>query len=106
MKTRQDPERMKSLLARRERHGWNWSALSRRSGLPVWKLRWWQKRFARTDPPGVPVPAFVPIQLVPSRPPTEAAFDVTTPSGFHIRIPAGFAADELGRLVKALETQC
>jgi len=106
MKTRQDPERMKVLLARRERHGWSWAELSRRSGLPVWKLRWWQKRLARADPSRTPTPTFVPVRLVTSAPELDPPLEVITPSGFRIRIPPGFATDDLCRLVKVLETPC
>ena len=106
MRPRQDPERMKTLLARRIRRSWSWAELSRRSGVPLWTLRWWQKRFARTDPSQDRTATFVPVHIVAPPPPTDAPFELITPSGFRIRIPAGFAADELSRLVKVLDPQC
>ena len=63
--TRSDPQQMTRWLARRTRHGWSWAELSARSGHPVWRLRYWQRRLAETaaadaesrgpvdtDPPG------------------------------------------------------
>ncbi|MEO5617781.1 MAG: hypothetical protein ABIS67_08415 [Candidatus Eisenbacteria bacterium] len=51
---RQDPHHMARWLARREEHGWSWVELSRRSGHPAWKLRWWQGRLERNPVPEEP----------------------------------------------------
>jgi hypothetical protein len=49
--TRPDPHQMARWLARRERHGWSWLELSARSGHPVWRLRYWQRRLEGTPAP-------------------------------------------------------
>jgi hypothetical protein len=106
MEPRQDPERMKRLLALRERRGWSFPELSRRSGLPVWKLHWWQRRLASHRPLRRPGRTFVPVQVVdlPRRdgPPLE----VITPSGVRIRVPVDFQAEHLRRVLQALEAAC
>ena len=103
MKRRQKRERMRKLLARRERHGWSWSELSRRSGLPAWKLRWWHKRFASDEVDGES--RFAQVEVVEPqqhRPPLE----VVVASGARIVVPADFDAGHLRRLVKALGEPC
>jgi hypothetical protein len=97
---------MKTLLAKRERYGWRWTELSRRSGLPVWKLRWWQTRLARKKPARRPGRTFVPVQVVdsPSRGPSP--LEVITPSGIRIVVAVDFDANHLRRVVKALEPSC
>ena len=106
MQPRQDPERMKILLARRERRGWSWTELSRRCGLPVWKLQWWRRRLARERPARRSDRAFVPVQVVASSRVDSSPFEVITTSGVRILVPVNFNADHLRRLVKALEPGC
>ena len=38
------PGRLDAWLSRREREGWTWADLSRVSGIPVWKLRYRDRR--------------------------------------------------------------
>lgn len=103
MKRRQKRERMKRLLARRERHGWSWSELSRRSGLPAWKLRWWHKRFASDEiGRGGRFPQVVVVEPQQQRPPLE----VVLASGARIVVPAEFDAGHLKRLLKTLSEPC
>jgi len=97
---------MKTLLARRVRRGWSWAELSRRCGLPVWKLRWWHKRFARTRPQPRRARTFVPVHVVEAPRASGSPLEVITPSGFRILVPAGFTADDLIQVVKALEPPC
>jgi len=106
MRRRQDPERMRRLLARRERHGWSWAELSRRSGMPVWKLRWWHRRLARKRPATRSRRAFVPVKVIESRAAGCSPLEVITPSGFRILVPGGFSAEDLRRVVEALEPAC
>src|SRR3990172_4755846 len=106
MEPRQDPERMKTVLARRERHGWSWAELSRRSGLPVWKLRWWQARLANKRPARRPGRTFVPVQIVDSPSRGSSPVEIITSSGIRIRVAVEFNADHLRRVVKALEPAC
>ncbi len=94
---------MRTLLSRRDRHGWSWPELSRRSGLPVWKLRWWHRRFARDARQAKR--GFVRVEVLEAqrgRPPLE----VVTSSGARILVPADFDAEHLKRLVKALGLPC
>ena len=108
MEPRQDPERMKRLLATRERHGWSFAELSRRSGLPAWKLHWWHRRLAEKKP--VPVrpskDAFTPVQVVDSPQDSCPALEVITVSGIRILVPGEFQAEHLKRVVQALDSGC
>ena len=106
MAPRQDPERMKTLLARRVRRGWSWAELARRCGLPVWKLRWWHNRLARTRPNLRRTRAFVPVQVVDVPRASGSPLEVVTPSGFRILVPPGVTAGDLIQVVKALEPAC
>ncbi len=61
--TRQDPQKMAAWLSKRERNGWSWAELSRRSGLPSWKLRWWHERLKKNPLPRSPVHPFVAVEI-------------------------------------------
>jgi len=106
MRPRQDPERMKELLASRRRRGWSWAELSRRSGLPVWKLRWWHGRFASRRPARRPSRTFVPVQVVDPPRRDSSPLEVITPSGMRILVPVDFNPEHLRRALKALEPGC
>ena len=109
MERPQDPERMKRLLARRERHGWSWPELSRRSGLPVWKLQWWRRRLEAKRP----APrsrrskrSFLPVRVLEPQPGPGRSVEILTPSGYRIVVPGDVSAEQLSRVVKALEPPC
>lgn len=109
MERRQDPERMKRLLARRERHGWSWAELSRRSGLPEWKLQWWRRRLASKRASrrrSRSKRAFLPVRVVGSRPGPGPSLEIHTPTGYRIVVPGDVSAEQLSRVVKALEPSC
>ena len=97
---------MKTVLARRERHGWSWAELSRRSGLPVWKLRWWHGRQAKKRPLRRPGRTFVPVHVVDSPRGDGPWLEVITPCGVRILVPADFQAEHLRRVIQALEAAC
>jgi hypothetical protein len=97
---------MKRLLARRERQGWSFPELSRRSGLPVWKLHWWHRRLASHKPLRRPGRTFVRVQVVDSPRGEGSPLEVITPSGVRIRVPADFQAEHLRRVLQALEGAC
>ena len=103
---RADPQQMARWLARRGRAGWSLAELSRLCGHPTWKLRWWQKRFARTRAAEAAGRAFVAVELVDAAPSPPAALEVTTPSGYRVQVPAGFDPEHLRRVVAALEASC
>jgi hypothetical protein len=97
---------MKQLLARRERHGWSWAELSRRSGLPVWKLRWWGRRLVGKRPARGHSGAFVAVEIVNSPREKPSPVEVITASGVRIVVPVGFEPDHLRRVMKAVEPAC
>ena len=97
---------MKTLLSRRDLHGWSWAELSRRSGVPVWKLRWWQRRLATTRARRRPAARFVPVAVVDGPRGACSPVEVVTPSGARILVPADFSAEHLRRVVEALEPPC
>ena len=94
---------MKRLLALRERQGWSWTELSRRSGLPVWKLHWWHRRLASHRSLRRPGRTFVSVQVVDSPRGDGPPLEVITPSGVRILVPADFQAEHLRRVLQALE---
>jgi len=97
---------MKRLLARRERHGWSWSELSRRSGLPVWKLQWWRRRLAlkrSTRRRSRSKRAFLPVKVVEAPPGPGPFLEILTPSGYRIVVPGEVSPEQLSRVVKVLE---
>ena len=100
--TRQDPQKMAGWLAKQERNGWSWAELSRRSGLPAWKLRWWHERLKRIPPAQSPVRAFVAIEIAEPARATASAIELTTPFGFRLAVPPDFDADHLRRVLEAL----
>ena len=97
---------MKTLLARRERRGWSWAELSRRCGLPVWKLCWWHRRLTKKRSARRSLRTFVPVQVVDSSRRDFSRLEVITPSGIRILVAADFVADHLRRVLKALEPAC
>ena len=97
---------MARLLAQGRRNGWGWAELSRRSGHPVWKLRWWHERLKRRPAPKDSARPFVAVEIT-GTPHSPAAFiEVTTAAGFRVSIPRDFDPDHLQRLLKALDTAC
>jgi uncharacterized protein (DUF2249 family) len=107
--TRSNPRQMTRWLAQRERHGWSWAELSERSGHPVWKLRYWQRRAegapAKPDRSG----GFVAVEVtepVATSPPTFGALEITTPSGYRVTVAHDFDPEHLRRVVQALERGC
>lgn len=97
---------MRSWLSRRERGGWSWAELSRRSGVPVWTLRWWQRRLRRAPGPVARTTAdtFVAVDIVTSRDTTP--IEVVTRSGRRVTVPPGFDEEHLARLLRALDAGC
>ena|SRR5437867_3043704 len=106
MQPRQDPERMTKLLARRERHGWSWAELSRRSDLPVWKLCWWSRRLAKKRPVRRSKRAFAPVEIVASPREGGSPIELILTSGVRILVRGDFDAEHLRHVIKALEPGC
>ena len=106
MRRRQNPERMATLLAERDHHGWSWSELSRRSGLPVRKLRWWHERFKRNPAPRKRAPSFVAVEVKDPTPVTSSAIEITTPAGDRVAVFPGFDPAHLRLLLQVLAAKC
>lgn len=93
-------------LRQRERERWSWVQLSARSGHPVWKLRYWQRRLKVTGrPSGRRAHAFVAVEVAPAGE-AGAAIEIATPSGYRVPVPRGFEAEHLRRVLDALERRC
>ena len=101
---RADPQQMARWLARRASAGLSWAQLSRRSGHPVWKLRYWQRRFDRAAG-ARRRGGFVAVEVAePAVPPGTIA--ITTPAGYRLEVPHDVDAEGLRRVVEALERRC
>jgi transcriptional regulator with XRE-family HTH domain len=108
MRQHHDPERIESLLARRERRGMTWFQLAAESGVPATTLQWWQRRLRQPKERRRRKRAsFVPVAITESPPSLPAvALEVELRTGARIRVPAGFDPDHLRRVVEALESGC
>jgi hypothetical protein len=98
---------MASWLAKREGQGWSWAELSRRSGHPTWKLRYWCKRLAR--PPvaqSTGKRGFVAVAVTDPTHNVGNSIEITTPSGYRVQVARDFDAEHLRRVVEALERGC
>lgn len=108
--TRSDPQQMTRWLARRTRHGWSWAELSARSGHPVWRLRYWQRRLAETAAAGRNRSGgFVTVDITEPEPVSTSsttAIEITTPSGYRVLVAHDFDPEHLRRVVQALESRC
>lgn len=110
--TRPALQQMARWLTRRERHDWSWAELSERSGHPVWRLRYWQRRLEGTHDPR-PRPrrggAFVAVELaepVSAGTSPGGAIEITTPSGYRVTVAREFDAEHLRQVVQVLERGC
>ena len=81
--------------------------LSAWSGHPVWKLRYWQRRFEREGRASKQrAHAFVAVEVTPTSTSADAPIEITTPSGFRVHVPRDFDAEHLRRVLEALERRC
>lgn len=109
MRQHHDPERIATLLARRERRGLTWFQLAAESGVPATTLQWWQRRLRQPQKRRRRKPAsFVPVAVTESTPltPPPVALEVVLRAGARIQVPAGFDPEHLRRVVEALEAHC
>jgi hypothetical protein len=97
---------MEMWLARRERQGWNWAELSRRSGVPVWTLRWWSRRKPKSRSGRRSASAFVAVAVAEEASREPVPIEVVTTSGWRVRVPPGFDREHLRRVLGALEPAC
>ena len=99
---RADPQEMARWLARREREALSWAQLAWRSGHPIWKLRYWQRRL-RGGRATKRTPGFVAVEMTLSGASSGATIEITTPSGYRVQVPRDFDPQHLGRVVEALK---
>lgn len=108
--TRSNPQQTARWLSRRTRHGWSWAELSERSGHPVWRLRYWQRRLAETAAERSGRSAgFVAVDVTEAEPvstTSTTALEITTPSGYRVTVPPGFDAAHLQRVLRTLTAAC
>jgi transposase-like protein len=100
----------RAVLEAYEASGLSVAEFARRHGLGPQRLRWWKKRRAEEASSAL---SFVPVHVVapPSRkareaPAGAARMEVVLARGRSIRVEPGFDADEVARLVRALEEAC
>lgn len=93
-------------LKQRKREDWSWVHLSARSGHPVWKLRYWQRRLERSGRPTKRRgQAFVAVEVAPATG-ASAPIEIATPSGHRVQVPRDFDAEHLRRILDALDRRC
>lgn len=74
----------------------------RRHAISVTKFRWWRKRVkSREHPAGGFVPVHVRCEANPAA--AKPCIEVVTAGGLVIRVPPGFDADTLARVVEVVE---
>ena len=110
--------RYRELLAEQRASGLTLRAFARKQGMPETTLAWWKYTIAQRDgvrsktsgskatrskTNGASV-SLVPIKVVGSL--STATFVVQLRSGHSVRVERGFDAEELRRLVAALEASC
>jgi len=106
--TRFDRQQAVRWLSRCERRGWSWAELSARSGHPIWRLRYWQRRLAATATPGRSA-GFVAVDITESGPVSTSsttALEIITPSGHRVAVAPGFDAEHLRRVLQTLAAAC
>ena len=111
--TRREEEVARALSEAADR-GEDHAAVARRLGLRVSTVRWWASqircRAARRREAGeacegaLAAPSFVEVHVQRSRP--APGFEVLIENGREVRVPLGFDAGELARLVDVLERSC
>ena len=95
----------RSLIAAQERSGLSVRVFAATHGIAAATLYWWRSRLSRRQSPSELVPVEIvdhDIALEPAARRTSADFEVHLDSGATLRIPTGFDAAELRRLVQAL----
>ncbi len=102
----------RAVLAERERSGKTYGRIAVERGIPVGTLTWWRGELRRRDArrqgegtePGI---RFVPVDLTPAAErPAPPDFAVTLPCGTVVRVPAGFDAEALAKLLRVLSATC
>lgn len=99
---------MRKLLARCKRSGLNRAEFARRQKLNPATVAWWASEIRRRDAARAsaptPSPSFVDVVVRPEA--LAASFEVELAGGRVVRVPAGFVAEDLARLLSVVEKPC
>lgn len=104
---------MSRALAEARRRGEGFEAVAKRLGVSASTVRWWSsqvrrraaRRMARTQPQATSptTPSFVEVRVDAPR---SSCFEIELRGERKLRVPAGFDATELGRLIAVLDLSC
>lgn len=97
---------MAKWLAERERQGWSWAELSRRTAVPVWTLRWWARRGRKAATRRESRGGFVAVAVREPARAEAAPIEVVSPTGWCVRVPADIDPEQLRRVLGALAPPC
>jgi transposase-like protein len=105
--SRRTEARWRSLIAAQERSGESVARFAEQRGLNPATLYWWRSRLRSRERAQS---EFVPIEIVGaerSMPSTnDGVFELELVGGRRLRVPPRFDADELARLIAAVERAC
>lgn len=97
-------EAIAKVVAEYESSGRSAVAFCSSAGIARVTLTRWRRELERGDRRGSAATRFVEVR--PSRPARPACFDVKLAGGVLVRVPSGFDAAELGRLLSTLRATC
>lgn len=103
MQKRQTPARMRALLARLGSQNLTMKGLAQESGIPIYTLRYWARKFREEDV-ARNLPAIVPVSIAETS--DSAAIRVELGSGKQLIVDPGFDESHLLRLVEVLDQAC
>ena len=97
----------RAMVAAWRRSGASLAAFARQRGVQDMRLRYWVARLAELKENGTPRVRFHPIRLIEAsegpRRRDEERIEVVLADGRSVRVPTGFAAEDLERVLQVLE---
>ena len=98
---------MQDLIRRWEGSGLAQRAFAEREGVSYSAFQYWRRRVLRSGssarrPAAAASLELAPVRVVPDRAPRAAGFELRTPSGHAVSVPAGVDGAELARLLDVL----
>jgi transposase-like protein len=97
-------EYARAVLERADRAGLSTAELAEELDVSPRRIQWWRARLAKSAPRPPKPPAFVEVEVVTSTP--ERPFVVRVGGARAVEVWPGFDADELERLLYAVERSC
>ena len=95
----------RALFDEQKQSGVSVKKIAERENIPYTTLMYWRKRLGLTPKKAVANVQMMPVEFkAPAS--TTQAFELQTPAGFTLRIPANFCATTLQRIVAALQEAC